>query len=570
MTNKKELIKILSFSPILLLGVLVYFYSHNVFLADEWDTPGHLLVQEHDGSLSYNDFLSQHNESRKIFPKLLYYSFSKLFGLNIKHIIYLRYIFVIITAFILAKLIFKERYDYNEKALNAFVMVTLLSIPTQALSHLTSIQIITIIPPLLIISFFYLEKKISSLPTLFLYLFVSIVSTFSFANGMLIWVLLFPALLHKTKESKGMLRISIIVACLFFLLSMGIYFVDYNRPEIHPSLLEGLGHPFKSFRYLLLWLGSPFANTFSNSAIVGSIVGAAGLIVLAINATRIIFHKQGIRQNSLTIFLSPWTSLILYALVSGIVASLGRSGLGVLQALSPQYPSMAIWFYIGILGLFLQHKGTDNKTLYINRFSKNALLAISLLSYPSGIDQMKFWGQRCKEGELTIKLQTLIPNNPLFKWNVSYGLYRSDNHNVRERFPELCKAGLIDFQIYNEKTIRGNLSKRGMPIAGFMSYYSHKSHTEFRGWAMLPDKSKPADFVIICEKSISGIKPVTGLLLNESRKDVSKSLNNFNFGDEWGFRKIIHEPSFFGEEFTAFAVDQETLKAYPLSLLEKN
>ena len=564
------MIKFLSFSPILLLGILIYVYSHNVFLADEWDTPGHLLVQEHEGSLSYNDFLSQHNESRKIFPKILYYSFSKLIGLNVKHVIYLRYIFIIIIAFILAELIFKERYEYNEKVLNTFVLFTLLSIPTQALSHLTSIQIITIIPPLLIILFFYLEKKISSLPTLFLYLFVSIVSTFSFANGMLVWVLLLPSLWHKTKESKGMLRISVIVTCLFFLLSMVIYFVDYSRPEIHPSLLEGLGHPFKSFRYLLLWIGSPFAITFSNSALAGSIIGATGLIVLAINVLRLIFDKQNFKENSSTIFLSPWTSLILYALISGIIASLGRSGLGVLQALSPQYPSIAIWFYIGILGLFLQHKGTDNKLLSVNRFSKNSLLAISLLSYPSGIDQMKFWGQRCKEGELTLKLQTLIPDNPMFKWNASYGLYPSGIHIVRERFPDLCRAGLIDFEIYNAKTIEVNLSKQGMSIAGFMSYYSHKSHTEFRGWAMLPNKSKPADFVIICEKSSSGIKPVTGLLLNESRKDVSKSLNNFNFGDEWGFRKTIHEPSFFGKEFTAFAVDQQTLKAYPLSLLEKN
>jgi hypothetical protein len=60
---------------------------------------------------------------------------------------------------------------------------------------------------------------------------------------------------------------------------------------------------------------------------------------------------------------------------------------------------------------------------------------------------------------------------------------------------------------------------------------------------------------------------VTGLLLNEERKDVSHHFQRFEFGDIWGFKKKIYEPTFYAKKFRAFAIDEKTLQAYPLTLL---
>jgi hypothetical protein len=230
---------------------------------------------------------------------------------------------------------------------------------------------------------------------------------------------------------------------------------------------------------------------------------------------------------------------------------------------------MAIWFYIGIWGMFFSQ--SDGSDFAVNRFSKYALVVVCLLAYPSGILEMNKWNQRFKEGVLTMKLNPLIPHNSLFKWNGEYGLYpgdRATSHPVRTQFDDLIAAGLIDFETYDNNLLAKNLNDTAdSPNGGCLSYVSHQTHTEFWGWASISKQGKPADFIIIGEDTNSTFIPVTGLLLNEERKDLSHHFQRFEFGDIWGFRKKIYEPTLHDKKFRAFAIDEKTLRAYPLTLL---
>ena len=51
---------------------------------DEWRTPGLLLTSYAKGTLSFSDFFLQHNESRKIFPCLLYITLAKIHGWDVR------------------------------------------------------------------------------------------------------------------------------------------------------------------------------------------------------------------------------------------------------------------------------------------------------------------------------------------------------------------------------------------------------------------------------------------------------------------------------------------------------
>ena len=560
MKIKVQWFESLSFIPVILMSLLIYANSYNVFLADEWDTPGVLLVKELEENVSFNDFVAQHNESRKVFPKLIYYGLAKSIGLNIKHVIFFRFILAVFCFIIL--LSFLQKQESNANVFHATIISLLLFSSTQALSFLTSIQIITIIPPFLIVLFYFLNPRLNLFSLVFLYVIFCLISTFSFANGMLLWVLLLPVLIPATKGDKLMSKIVLFVAFGSFAITLIAYFSDYTRPAIHPSILEGLTHPLKSFRYFILWLGSPFANSFSDPALIGSVIGCTSLFLFLI----ILFNLNYRRKKNIFIvsdlFKDPWLALVLYAIISGVIASLGRSGLGVTQALSPQYPSMAIWFYIGCIGLLSSFH--NPRLRFINHFSIHSLFTVIILSYPVGFEKMKMWGQRCKEGVLTMKLLPLIPNNPLFKWNHKYGLYPADNHPVKNKFIELTNAGLIDLTFLDRKILSRNLENLNTPIGGFVTLKQGTSSTEFRGWAMIPEKQKPADFVIVCMEDEGKLVPLTGLLLNEERKDVSIELQNFAHNDNWGFRKIIYDSKLKKMKLKVFAVDEETLNVYPL------
>lgn len=65
-------------SPILL-GFLITRFGVNVPFWDEWFTPGDLFNKIHSsGHISFPDLIAQHNESRKVFPKLLFLAVASL------------------------------------------------------------------------------------------------------------------------------------------------------------------------------------------------------------------------------------------------------------------------------------------------------------------------------------------------------------------------------------------------------------------------------------------------------------------------------------------------------------
>ena len=75
---KRFLIILLAIIPTVVLGWLVWKYSVNVPFMDEWDTPGRAFILSSQGQLTFEHLISQHNESRKFFPRLFFFGNSLL------------------------------------------------------------------------------------------------------------------------------------------------------------------------------------------------------------------------------------------------------------------------------------------------------------------------------------------------------------------------------------------------------------------------------------------------------------------------------------------------------------
>ncbi len=66
--------------PIVVAFVMMRHHWTSVPYADEWHTPGTQIVSFFQGVLSISDLWSQHNESRKLFPRLYYLALTWLSG----------------------------------------------------------------------------------------------------------------------------------------------------------------------------------------------------------------------------------------------------------------------------------------------------------------------------------------------------------------------------------------------------------------------------------------------------------------------------------------------------------
>src|SRR5688572_19439277 len=56
----------------------------NIPIWDEWDTPGMALLRHAEGALSWGDLFAQHNESRKIVPRLIHIAIASVAGWDVR------------------------------------------------------------------------------------------------------------------------------------------------------------------------------------------------------------------------------------------------------------------------------------------------------------------------------------------------------------------------------------------------------------------------------------------------------------------------------------------------------
>src|SRR5438477_5837529 len=70
--------------PILLAFLVVWKHSAPLPFWDEWNTPGAQLASWYRGTLTFAELCSQHNESRKLIPRLIYLPLFRLVGWNVQ------------------------------------------------------------------------------------------------------------------------------------------------------------------------------------------------------------------------------------------------------------------------------------------------------------------------------------------------------------------------------------------------------------------------------------------------------------------------------------------------------
>ncbi len=309
---------------------------------DEWRTPGLLLTSYAKGTLSFSDFFLQHNESRKVFPSLLYLALAKVHGWDVRDAMAVTFLEVATICSLLFWLFLRTKGATTITALVAFVATTFLCFaPVQYDNLLWGLLFELFLPGLatVVVALINLSTSRFGVKTT-INAFVALAATYTFANGMLLWILGLPLPAAQESASKRARFLWYSIFAFVGAAAISLYFVDYKRPTSHPPFHFGI---LQLAHYLILWVGGYFNSAPVPPFGVGVIVLTLWVVALA-NAIMLLNRGANWRH------FYPWFLITAYALTSGLITASGRVGFGVQQALSNRYAIFSLFVYLGLVG----------------------------------------------------------------------------------------------------------------------------------------------------------------------------------------------------------------------------
>lgn len=565
--------------PIFLLVPLLMQYAVNLPIGDQWDTPLAALFKAADGTLSFTDLIAQHNESRKFFPRLLFLGMAFITGWDIRYEFLVTFFVACIISYQIYHLSLITIRGSKYKRLVLLLLANLIIFsPVQSENWLWGIQLITFIPIAcitagLIVSYSNFGAKLKTL------ILVSLctVSTYSYANGMLAWFIVFPsailiARLSPKPESKTQkwLIVGGTIGCISNLV---LYFHNYVKPTHHPSFLDSLVHPFDAISYVLIFLGTPLGvQQLATARIVGAVLTTLFVCIL--------LYLIGHRKNRQLIYCSiPWVAIGIYSCASALITTAGRLGFGLGSAMSSRYTTFSLYLVVSLVYLLAIVTNEMVQDRYFQRTRKAHVISGLLLflvasffilhtftSFPNAKIMALTHRQR-----LHAKACLLFVNFVDEKSIIEATIY-PNYEVVKPKINRLNQIHLLKPALVESSNILALADKgvRYSPAAyGYLDSMTRINETEvsLSGWAVFPDREQPADAVVLAyEISTSEPKAFAIAAVMDKSPDIAKELKNQAYRNvRWHKTFKVDKLPTGSIKLSAWAFDTETRQTFRLA-----
>ncbi len=339
--------------PVLVLIAAVRRYAVNVPYWDEWAVAT-LFPRFHAGHLRLADLWAQHNESRLFFPRIVILALGGLGHGDVRAGMFATIGLACVVSgcvWVLARRTVGGS-PLSRAALWAISNVLIFGL-VQHENWLMGMQLVALFPLVCLSLGLVVATSGRPLASRFAAaMALATVSSFSFSNGSLSWVLLLPVVwvcspVGDAPERARRARWTAGYAA-GFVLSLALYFAGYRKPAAHPPLGEALHEPVVASAYLLSFLGHPLAAPWLprlSSAI------AAGVALLVVSALTAAAFARLRRQRDLLPRAAPWLALAGYAVASALITTVGRVGFGLDQSLESRYSAFATYLPLALLHL---------------------------------------------------------------------------------------------------------------------------------------------------------------------------------------------------------------------------
>jgi hypothetical protein len=539
---------------------------------DQWDTPARVLVKAAQGNLSFSDLIAQHNESRKFFPRLLFIGLAYLTNWNVKYEMLVTFTLACLVSYNISYLSKKTlAYNFKKWLILVFISNLLIFSPIQWENWLWGIQLIVFVPIACITSCMVIAySSVNYLTKLIACIMLSTISTFSYANGILCWIIVFPVLylsvnLSPDKSNKQKWLISAWVAGFAF--NAILYFYNYKKPGYHPSFSESVAHPLQAVSYFLSFLGAPLGL---GNLVIGQIVGAVLILFFGFACLYLLKSWQDL---SIVLRLNIWLMIGAYTIISGLVTTIGRVGFGIEQSLSSRYTTFSLYLTISIIysvAIILEDFPIKYQIKFLKlrlfaAFGIVVLLGLHLFSFYHGVHLMSESYRNRLYGKSCLLFINIIKEEEC----LSQRIYPNIEY-LKQKANELDKIGFLEPNLLKNKSIEYINSANNKGWLQKIDKGSLSTEYIASGWVTVSESqklAKLADAVILTYQNQDG-KPIVFAVaqvenlssnafqgLNEDASDQAKWQKSFS---------IDRLPMSSPKKIKAWAFDLNTNKAFKL------
>lgn len=589
---KNTALKVLGFSlaiaPALLIALLILKNSVNVPFWDDWGVGVFLSGVFPELKLSLEQLIFQHNESRYAFPRLIFIALAYMNN-SIWNLTYQMWVsfalacLISINIFHLIKLTVKG--SFTKVIFLTIICNSLIFAPIQYENWLWGIQLIVFMPIVCITTcLVVIYSGINRTFKLFICLILCTISTYSYANGMLSWVIIFPIfVLSKSwkwrvfKEEKW-LYVGWLTA---FTANIFVYFYNYQKPQQTPGFIYALAHLDQTIKYFLSFLGAPlgwgtvkYVKWQTYSLINNNIIIGALLLILFL-ATCFYFIKH--RQEQVIIYrMTGWLTIGSYAVISGFVTSLGRVGFGLGTSLAPRYTTFSVYLPLALISLVAIIYDDAKSRNYLEKQSlkiAQAGMFILLVGFlylhilTSGHAIPNYYQMKLDRlnGKTCLAFINVVNDEECLKKKVF------DVNNIKEIVKMVDNKNLLDTNFIETNKIQNiqsriNVSADRLIYGWFDTVRQDKDLYVAEGWARLLKKKQPADAVLLTYEK--GKEEDIIFAISDTRVkrvDVVKATKNPEYSMS-GWQKTFPASKLpkGWVKIKAWAFDSETNKAYQL------
>jgi len=345
--------------PGIFLGFCILTYGVNVPYLDQWAI-ARILLKVSDGTINFQDLIAPYFEHRMFFPRLIIIALAFLSNWNVKD--------EMLVSFGLAALISINLFRYSGISINSQPEANHSSNISNHLDLLIGLGILTNLlifspiqwenwlmgmyfkyfMPIAAISSAILicSSRIKTLLKVFYCTILSTFATFSIANGMICWLVLFPVLFPTRQEILAQIK-AVWVWIICFLLCLGFYLYNYKSPIKEFSPFFVVTHPIEALNFLVALLGTPlaFGSVFS-PVLLSSVLGS--IIFALLFAISIYIYQSGEMLWRRSI---GWLAIAAYAILSDAIIVLGRVYFGIEQANTSRYTTFSIYAIVALIYL---------------------------------------------------------------------------------------------------------------------------------------------------------------------------------------------------------------------------
>ena len=548
----------------------------NIPIWDEWDTPGIAILRAVQHKLSWADLLAQHNESRKVVPRLLAILVAGPTGWDVRQ--------GMVLTLVSACLVSALGFYYLRKPVGRILFSTvvtwavvnlLLFAPSQYENFLSGFMWEVSFPILCL--FTAITVNLTDRPLWLKVLcnsLLALLSTYTFAHGMLLWLFAFPVR-SPVERSLGSRVAELSWYAIYLMIgvaSIAYYFVGYYRPPVAP--------PSATFRqipqvadFLIVWLGANFRSDVVNARVAGGLVWIVIMVAIPSALLRVFQNPKLWKKYY------PWILLAGFSLGSGLVTAIGRVRIGVDLAFNTgfdgfsgiRYNGSSVFACVALAGILhgnyadvIRSKGPWRVRFILGAACACVLLGISwIFMFGHEVRRLPFFKENRERAKLAATWASVLPDNPEI-----FCAY-PQIEGFAQRVEEMKQFGVIKLPPI-KATLKEAIFFPPPPAshdAGFLDIGKLNNRlVHIAGWARNPQTNAPADYVILGWQEPSGpFHPFTLLTTGISRPDLiepfkSRAMSKAGFDREIDVSKLPRVPL----EIKGWAIDRRNGFAFPL------